>query len=321
MAATPAVTQQTAARTFMDRLAAAPISWGICEVPGWGVQLPPQRVLGEMRQLGFSRTELGSPGYLPDDPAELRAALAEFDLGLLGAFTPVVIHDPAEADATRAAVAAAADILTATGAPYLISAPVMDWDWAPKAPVDDGGWTHAYAMLDEIEDYCAERGLVQAVHPHLGTLLERAADIERVLENTRAGFTLDTGHMLIGGYDPMDMVRDHFDRITHVHLKDVVLDLCWPVLELEQTIMQGVQAGMFCNLGAGDAPIAQVVGAMHEGGFEGWYVIEQDAAIVGDLPPANAGPKDDIAASVAYLAGLALGEPAPKQPTMEGNSQ
>ena len=35
------------------RLAGAPISWGVCEVPGWGLMLPPERVLGEMAALGL----------------------------------------------------------------------------------------------------------------------------------------------------------------------------------------------------------------------------------------------------------------------------
>ena len=33
-----------------NRVAGAPISWGVCEVPGWGYQLRPHRVLAEMRR-------------------------------------------------------------------------------------------------------------------------------------------------------------------------------------------------------------------------------------------------------------------------------
>ena len=31
------------------KVAGAPISWGVCEVSGWGYQLGPDRVLKEMR--------------------------------------------------------------------------------------------------------------------------------------------------------------------------------------------------------------------------------------------------------------------------------
>ena len=32
---------------LLERLASAPISWGVCEVPGWGLELPVDRVLRE----------------------------------------------------------------------------------------------------------------------------------------------------------------------------------------------------------------------------------------------------------------------------------
>ena len=57
------------------RIAAAPISWGVCEVPGWGRVLDAPTVLGEMAELGITATELGPPGFLPRDPAELKKLL------------------------------------------------------------------------------------------------------------------------------------------------------------------------------------------------------------------------------------------------------
>ena len=48
---------------FLSRVASAPISWGICEVPGWGAMLPTPRVLSEMSGLGLTATELGAPGF------------------------------------------------------------------------------------------------------------------------------------------------------------------------------------------------------------------------------------------------------------------
>ncbi|HKN53886.1 MAG TPA: inosose dehydratase, partial [Amycolatopsis sp.] len=43
------------------RVAAAPISWGVCEVPSWGRVLDAATVLGEMAELGVQATELGPP--------------------------------------------------------------------------------------------------------------------------------------------------------------------------------------------------------------------------------------------------------------------
>src|SRR5690606_29964198 len=80
-------------RTASLRLAGAPITWGVCEVPGWGHQMSPERVLSEMARLGLAATEAGPDGFLPDDPTELRSILGRHGLALVGAFIPVVLHD------------------------------------------------------------------------------------------------------------------------------------------------------------------------------------------------------------------------------------
>jgi len=82
------------------KIAGAPISWGVCEVPGWGHQLDPDRVLTEMRGAGLTATELGPEGFLPTDTEELKAVLRDKDLACVGGFVPVVLfkedHDPAD---------------------------------------------------------------------------------------------------------------------------------------------------------------------------------------------------------------------------------
>ena len=78
----------------VDRIAGAPISWGVCEVPGWGYQLPADQVLHQMSEVGLSATELGPAGFLPADPDRLAAMLADHKLHAVGGFTPFVLHRP-----------------------------------------------------------------------------------------------------------------------------------------------------------------------------------------------------------------------------------
>ena len=119
---------------MMERLAGAPISWGVCEVPGWGIELAPQRVLGEMRDLGLEATELGSHGYLPTDPAELKEVCAEFGITVIGGFVPLVVHKAHELDATIGAARLAAELMSSAGGtvfvtsgePQIGAGPVLD---------------------------------------------------------------------------------------------------------------------------------------------------------------------------------------------------
>lgn len=54
------------------RLAAAPISWGVCEVPGWGVHVSRERMLDDAMRLDLRGIEAGPPGFLPANAREAR---------------------------------------------------------------------------------------------------------------------------------------------------------------------------------------------------------------------------------------------------------
>jgi inosose dehydratase len=284
------------------RLAGAPISWGVCEVPGWGIELAPRRVLGEMQQLGLTATELGSDGYLPTDPTELKDLCAEFNLEMIGGFVPLVLHQAAELDATIEAARRTAELMSAAGATVFVTSAVTDWAWGPRTELTADDWNFAAKSLSIVDDIVGEFGMTQAIHPHLNTIVETRADIEALLDVSDVGWTFDMGHMQIGGMDPLDFIDVAFDRIRHVHLKDVIMDLAAPVFAREQSIMEGVQAGMFCNLGSGDVPIGAIVTELEARGYDQWYVLEQDAAITSNEPEAGTGPLLDVLASIDYLA-------------------
>jgi inosose dehydratase len=286
------------------RLAGAPISWGVCEVPGWGRQLPPERVFREMARLGLTATELGPLGYLPLEPAALRARLAEYGLALVGGFVPLVLHEPST-DFARATANQIAATLSAAGADVFVAAAVMDDDWSAPAPLDDERLGSMARNLAEIAALVAGHGLTFALHPHAGTLVESAADVERLLGATDVGWCLDTGHLLIGGGDPAAFVRDHPDRVVHVHLKDIDAAVAARYRSGELTLMGATQAGLFRPLGRGDASIAEVLDELDAHGYERWLVLEQDAAITGEEPPVGSGPVVDVQASIDFLANTA----------------
>ncbi|OFJ52661.1 sugar phosphate isomerase/epimerase family protein [Mycolicibacterium grossiae] len=280
------------------RIAGAPISWGVCEVPGWGHQLDRDRVLGEMRGAGLSATELGPDGFLPGDAAELAAALADHELACVGGFVPVVLHDPGHDPAPDAA--APLDALVAAGAGVVVFAAAtgaVGYDARPD--LDDAQWSTLLANLDRLADLAAARGLVAVLHPHVGTMVETRADVDRVLAGSAIPLCLDTGHLLIGGTDPLELAKAVPHRIAHTHLKDVDATLAARVRSGELTYTDAVRAGMYTPLGTGDVDIAGIVSVLRDNGFDGWYVLEQDTILDGE--PAGEGPVRDVRASVDYL--------------------
>ena len=290
--------------TFMQRLATAPISWGICEVPGWGHQLPVERVLSEMAELGFPATELGSDGYLPTDPTELRAVLAPHNLSMLAAFVPLVLHIPDEADETLRRAEEMAAMLAASGATYFNTAPVTSYDWGPRSQLTDAQWDHVMTMFGRIEKVTEAHGLIQVLHTHVGCVVETKEEALRVLEGSDVLFVLDTAHLAVGGFDPVEFVRKYANRVGLVHIKDTDMAVSDQLNAGEVTLMEAVQNGIFPSVGDGDLDIDTVIKSLEDQGFDGWYVLEQDVAITGAAPEVGSGPIEGVRKSVHYLRGL-----------------
>lgn len=289
---------------ILSRLAGAPISWGVCEVPGWGLQLPPERVLAEMAAVGLRATELGAQGWLPARAEAIRAQLGAHGLALVGGFVPLVLHRPTRTGALAEADRIAAE-LAAAGATTFVAALVSDEGWSAPGELDDADWGRLVQGLDELRERLAGHGLDLAVHPHWGTLLEREESIARLLEAGDQPWCLDTGHLLLAGLEPAAFARAHGGRVSHVHLKDVDAGVAARLEAGELSLVQAVQAGLFRPLGEGDARIDAVLRELDAHGYEGWLVLEQDTAITGEEPPVDGGPVADVRRSIDHLTRLA----------------
>ena len=298
------------------RVAGAPISWGVCEVPGWGHQLAPDLVLRQMRELGLAATEFGPEGFLPDPPADKAATLASYGLRAVGQFVPVVLHDPGH-DPLPEVEAAITGLVAADAGTVVVAAATGTDGYDARPVLDEAGWSCLLGNLDRISATASAAGLVATLHPHVGTMIESGEETYRVLEGSGIGLCLDTGHLLIGGGDPVATAARWPDRIAHVHLKDVRLGLARRVRAGDTTYATAVADGMYAPLGAGDVDIAAIVRLLEDSGYAGWYVLEQDTVL--RAAPGEAGgadPVDDVRASLAYLLSLA-GTPGPPAPAAE----
>lgn len=280
-------------------IAGAPISWGVCEVPGWGHQMVRDRVLAEMVSVGYTACEFGPLGFLPESPAERKEVLDTAGLSAVGGFVPVVLHKADHNPVPE--ITAELEVFKACGATVMVLAASSGEDSYDSRPVlSDAEWDTMLANLGALRDLAATYGVTAVIHPHVGTMVEDNADITRVLNGSDIGFCFDTGHMLIGGTDPVKFAVEHADRIKHVHLKDVNLPVAERVRSGEITYYVGVTQGLYAPLGQGDVDVATIVGSLTKAGFTGWYVLEQDNVITAE-PGDGEGPLADARASVDYL--------------------
>ncbi|SHE53274.1 TIM barrel protein [Streptoalloteichus hindustanus] len=290
------------------RVAGAPISWGVCEVPGWGHVLDPETVLAEMAGLGLTATELGPPDYLPSDPERLRAVLSRHGLGLVGGFLPVVLHEADRVEESLAEADRVARVLAAGGAEVLVLAASTGLDGYDERPrLTDGQWRTLVATAAAVREAAARHGLTTALHPHVGTHVETGAETERFLSDSDLSICLDTGHLLIGGGDPAAVASRWAHRVGHVHLKDVRAAVAERVRAGELTYTEAVGQGIYTPLGDGDVDVAAIVASLTAADYQGWYVLEQDTALSGDGAEEAARPRRDTARSLACLRELLAG--------------
>jgi inosose dehydratase len=283
------------------RIAGAPISWGVCEVPNWGYQLSPSRVLQEMRDIGLAATELGPEGFLPADPDQMAGVLTAHQLTAVGGFTPVVMHQPGHDPLP--AIDRILEQYQATHAEVLVLSATSGLDGYDTRPIlDDDGWNLLLTNLNRISERAAERGVRAVLHPHVGTMIENGDEVQRVLSGSSISLCLDTGHLLIGGTDPADLTRQAPDRIAHTHLKDVDSRIADKVRAGRLSYTEGVAGGMYRPLGTGDVDVETIVNTLQGNGYTGWYTLEQDTILTEE--PHGEGPVTDVRTSADHVRSL-----------------
>jgi inosose dehydratase len=274
------------------RLANAPVSYGVFEMTvGRAPDLPgADELLEAVVAAGYEGIDLGPLGFLGEGSV-LRARLQSRGLSLAGGWVAMRFlshegfeEDLAGLDRALDAFEAGADwapawrpkpTLADAGSPKRSANPGRGKD-LPEIGLDEAGWQKLGSGVARAAERCRARGFEPTFHHHAGTYVEAPHEIERLLELTEIGLCLDTGHLLLGGGDPVRALRDWGERVNHVHLKDARR----PVLEEVIAERLGMEAiwrrRAFCELGSGDLDVVGFLEALRARDYSGWLVVEQD---------------------------------------------
>jgi len=280
------------------RLATGPVTWGVDfadapDNPPWPL------VLDEIAASGVGALELGPVGYLPEEPATLRAALAARGLRAVGSFVFEDLHDPGQAGAVVAVARRACAMIAAAGGRVLVvidrpgaerAATAGRPDAARRLPARE--WRDLIAVVGRVAEVARAHGLRPVVHPHAGSFLEFEDEVERLLADTELDLCLDTGHLAYAGLDPVATLARHAGRLGHVHLKDVD----GAVLARGDGFWTAVAAGVFCPLGTGIVDVRGGLAELERQGYDGFATIEQDRV------RGSGSPLGDLRRSLAAVA-------------------
>jgi len=281
-------------------VANAPVSYGAFELTvGVDPDVPSgTQVLDQVAAAGYAGIDLGPVGYLGDGE-RLGELLAARGLGLAGAYVELPYSDPDALDGALGELDAILGVFDAVRS-YLTGPPprptLADKGTKRRAMLparsvrdhslgyDADGWRRFAAGLATVLARCRDRGYEPTFHPETGTHVEAPWEIERVLEVSDVGLCLETGHMMLGGGDPVAMLRDLGGRINHVHLKDARRSVMAGIVADEAPVTEIWTREAFCELGHGDLDADAVLDGLRRISFGGWLVVEQDILPHGDQP-------------------------------------
>ena len=293
-------------------IANAPVSYGAFELTVGILPDVPDgaAVLDEVAAAGYAGIDLGPLGYFGYGE-ELAENLARRRLALAGGFFELPFSDPTKMPAVVGELDALLDVFDAVSVngdglkprPTLADA---GSDLRRSRPgqaardrslgFDTEGWKHFGHGVEMAVARCRDRGYEPTFHHETGTYVEAPWEIEKVLELTSIGLCLDTGHLLLGGGDPVKAMEDWGERINHVHLKDARKAVVEQIVREAAPVAEIWRRKAFCRLGEGDLDVDGVLERL--GRYSGWLVVEQDV-----LPESGGKPAADQRANREYLAG------------------
>jgi inosose dehydratase len=292
-------------------LGTAPDSWGV-----WFADDPRQvgwkQYLDEIAQAGYTWTELGPDGFMPQDPGQLRDELAGRGLRLCGGTIFAGLHRGTEAFAEAVEnTARASRLLTAQGARHLVLLPEQYTDLHTGAATEPGEidpeqWRNLTTGYDRLGKYLLEEFGVELVfHPHADTHVDTQERVERFCADTDPRYVnlcLDTGHISYCDGDNLAIIERFPDRIRYVHLKQVDPDLRARVRAEKLSLAEAVPLGVMVEPPYGEPTMPPLLDALARLDTDLFTVVEQD------LYPVEPHIPLPIAARTAgYFRGCGLG--------------
>ena len=263
-------------------LGISPLSWTNDDIPELGGEIPLGRCLSEMRQAGFTGTELGTK--YPRQAETLIPLLEQHGLQLVSGWYGACLLRLSVEEQIEA-LQDQLHLLKQLGCRIMVFAEVSNTihddirtPVSARPDLNNSEWRSYGEKLTVVADYLQGQNMVLAYHPHAGTIVETEMDIDKLIDvcGPSVGLTLDTGHATFAGDDPAELIHRYGDRIVHIHLKDVRPDIMTQARTQDLSFLQSVLNGVFTVPGDGCIDYRAVFSAIKSLNYQGWLLVEAE---------------------------------------------
>lgn len=259
-----------------------PLTWSNDDLPELGGQTPLETCLSEAGQAGYAGIELGNK--FPRKAPVLKPLLRQYRLQLISGWYSARLLERSAADELTA-LESHLRLLQALDCRVMVFAEVSgavhgqrETPLSARPVMSDGEWGRFTDRINTVAEGLRAKGMALAYHHHMGTVIQSAAEVERLLANTgdAVGLLLDTGHLAYAGGDPVQIAKWYAGRIQHVHCKDVRPQVLQNALEADSPFLEAVLAGVFTVPGDGCVDFSALLPVLKNADYEGWLVVEAE---------------------------------------------
>ena len=287
------------------RLGIAPIAWSNDDMPELGGSTPLEQCLKEASLAGFTGVEYG--GKFAMSSNELIPKLNKENLKLCSGWYGAQLLKRSPKEEFKL-MQKQLKLFQDCKSPCMVFAevtgsvqgdPKIPLSKRPKLSKDD--WNKLIHSINEISKMMMDENMPLAYHHHMGTVIETEEDTRRLIENTKdtVGLLVDTGHMLFAKGNSIKLVETFYERIIHIHCKDIRKDILEKSLNNDVTFRQAFLDGAFTVPGDGCIDYIPFLKALKEKKYSGWLVVEAEQ------DPAKANPFEYAKIGFNYLSNTA----------------
>jgi len=282
------------------KLGMSPIAWWNDDLVELSDDVSLEECLRQSRSAGFTGMEKGR--RFPDDPAVMLPILKAADVTLCGGWFSGTLVDE-ELAVNQARIAPMIELFKAVNGPCIVYGEVgrsvqgdRSKPLASKPRLGDDEMKAYARKVTAFGEWCAEQGMPLAYHHHMAAVVETEPELDAFMANSGAGIPLllDAGHLAFAGGNVLRAIDNHHQRINHVHVKDVRLEVIKKLDRSKQSFLDAVALGAFTVPGDGSLDFGAIVQKFADYGYEGWFVVEaeQDPRANPPLRMAQVGHKE-----------------------------
>jgi inosose dehydratase len=273
------------------KLGMSPIAWWNDDLVELSDDVSLEECLRQSRSAGFTGMEKGR--RFPDDPDVMLPILKKADVTLCGGWFSGTLAADGDLAANKDRIRPMIELFKAVGAPCIVYGEVgrsiqgdRSKPLAEKAVLSDDEMKAYARKMTEFGEWCAGEGMPLAYHHHMAAVVQFEHELDAFMSHSGEGIPLllDAGHLAFAGGDVLRAIDRHHKRISHVHVKDVRMDVIKGLDWKKQSFLDAVALGAFTVPGDGSLDFGAIVKKFADYGYEGWFVVEAEQDPRKNLP-------------------------------------